>query len=321
MAARLVREGVQVRGLGRDTVRGRVLADRLGVEFIRGDMADASIAGKACEGMDTVFHAAALSSPWGKRADFIRSNVEGTAHIIAAAQRSGAGRLVHVSTPSLYFRHSGGALVSEDAGWPPAVNEYVRTKGMAENLVRDASRAGLETVILRPRALIGAGDPSILPRLVRALEKGRLPVMGDGLNLTDLTCVENVAQALALAAVKPAHRVSGKVYNITNGEPVLLWPMLAGLARELDLPAPRRSLPLGMVMGLAGLLEVVGHLTGHEPLLTKYGVGVLATTQTLNISAARRDLDYEPEIPLAEGIRRFVAWWKAGAAYPFFHPL
>ena len=211
LAARLRRDGVQVRGLGRDEAKGQALEESIGIEFVRTDLGEAAAVTRACEGIDTVFHAAALSSPWGRPQEFVRANVEGTRKVLQAVGAAGTTRLVHVSTPSLYFRHHGGAGVREDAPLPEPVNSYVRTKRMAEDLVREAGRAGLETVILRPRALIGAGDSSILPRLVRAMAAGRLPVIGDGRNLTDLTCVENAADALVLAASAPAERVSGHV--------------------------------------------------------------------------------------------------------------
>ena len=244
--------------------------------------------------------------------------MEGTRAIIAAARSAGVGRLVHVSTPSLYFRHGGGFAVREDAVLPAAVNDYVRTKRLAEALVQEAGRTGWETVILRPRALIGAGDPSILPRLVKALEKRRLPMIGEGTNLTDLTCVENAASALVLAATAPGNRVSGRIYNISNGQPVALWPMLRGLARQLNLPEPTRRISCRKAMLAASVLEGLGRLTGREPALTRYAVGVLGETQTLDIAAARKDMGYVPEVPVEEGLRRFLVWWNAGSPYPFF---
>lgn len=321
LAARLRALGVQVRGVGRDAGRGVVLTERLGVDFVRIDLGSGPLDTDPdilCGGIDTVFHAGALSSPWGKKLDFEKANEGATRRVILAARRAGVGRLVHVSTPSLYFRDGGGENVREDAPLPPPVNEYVRTKRLAEDLVRGAGEDGWETVMLRPRALIGAGDPSILPRLIRALEKGRLPVIGTGTNLTDLTCVENAVEALVLAATAPADRVAGKVYNITNGGPVALWDILARMAGMLELPPPGRRVPAGLVHGLAGLLELWGRLRGKEPALTRYGVGVLSETQTLDISAARRDLGYAPEVSVSDGLDRFVEWWKSGAPYPFW---
>ena len=318
LAVRLRAAGVAVRGLGRDPDKGRILQERLGVEFLQGQLEDAADMARACQGVDTVFHAGALSAPWGKRADFVRSNVDGTRVLLAAARQALVRRVVHVSTPSLYFHGKSGLNVPENAALPAPVNEYVRTKRLAEILVQEAAQGGLETVILRPRALIGAGDTAILPRLVRALERNRLPVIGDGENLTDLTCVENAAQAMEMAATAPAARVSGKIYNITNGTPVLLWEILGEVARVLDLPVPSRRIPRSLALTLAALGESAAWLTGREPALTRYSVGVLADGQTLDINAARRDLGYAPEVPLDEGVRRFTAWWRAGAGYPFY---
>ncbi|MDB6072160.1 MAG: 3-beta hydroxysteroid dehydrogenase/isomerase family protein [Verrucomicrobiales bacterium] len=321
LAARLRGMGVRVRGVGRDAARGEVLRERLGVDFVRMDLGtpeEDEDAARLCGNVDTVFHAGALSSPWGKKSDFEKANVQATRRVIRAARRAGVERLVHVSTPSLYFRHGGGTNVREDAPLPPPVNDYVRTKRLAEGLVREAGSDGWETVTIRPRALIGAGDPSILPRLIRALEKGRLPVIGNGDNLTDLTCVENAVDALILAATVSGERVAGKVYNITNGEPVKLWEILARMAGMLDLPPPGRHVPARLVQGVAGILEGWGRLRGKEPSLTRYGVGVLSETQTLDISAARRDLGYAPELTVSLGLDRFVSWWRSGAPYPFW---
>jgi 2-alkyl-3-oxoalkanoate reductase len=321
LAACLRRKGVAVVATGRDERKGQIMEDRLGVRFVRADLGTAGGGqelAKACCGVDTVFHVGALSSPWGKRADFVRSNVEGTRQVVAAAGAAGVGRLVHVSTPSLCFRFGSAEQVTEDAPLPEPVNDYVRTKREAERLVLEAAQSGMEVVVLRPRALIGAGDPSILPRLVQALAKGRLPVIGDGQNWTDLTSVENAAEALRLAAIAPTAVVQGKIYHLSNGTPVQLWPLLAEVARKLNLPEPRRRISRATAMALATVLEPLGRLTGREPALTKYGVSVLSDTQTLNIAAAQKDLAYAPAVSVPEGVERFLVWWKNGADYPFW---
>lgn len=320
VARALAASGIEVRGFGRDGRKGSLLEKEFGdgFQFVRGDLADRDSVGSACAGMDTVMHCGALSSPWGRNADFVRANVGGTRNVIDACKRHGVGRLVHVSTPGLYFRHGAGENVAEDAILPKAVNAYVRTKREAEVLVSEASSAGLETVVVRPRALIGAGDPSILPRLLKALEKGRLPVIGDGRNLTDLTCVENVADALMLAGTVTTDRCAGRIYNISNGAPVRLWELLSELAVDLGLEPPSRKISRPSAMVAAFVLETVSRITGREPVLSRYGVGVLSRTQTLDISAARRDLGFVPRVSVAEGLAKFRMWWKAGCPYPFF---
>jgi nucleoside-diphosphate-sugar epimerase len=223
---------------------------------------------------------------------------------------------VHVSTPSIYFRFESRMDVREDAALPdrPA-NEYARTKLLAEAEVDQAYGRGLAVITIRPRAIFGEGDNAILPRLISRLQAGRLRVIGDGENITDLTYVENVVDALLLCAQAP-RACLGKKYNITNGEPLPLWGLIRQVCAALGYAYPRRRISYDAAMGLAAALETIcGLLPGQpEPLLTRYMVGVLAKSTTLDISAARRDLGYAPRVPVDEGFERFVRWWRRGLA-------
>ncbi len=165
---------------------------------------------------------------------------------------------------------------------------------------------------LRPRALFGPGDTVIIPRLLRALEAQRLPILGDGDALIDMTYIDNAVDAV-IAATDAPDSVLGRKYNITGGEPVRLWPFLAKLCTELDLAHPTRRVSYPVARAFALMLEIV-HRTvrrGSEPLLTRYTAGLLATSMTLDISAARRDLGYVPAIDIEEGTRRFLEWWRS----------
>jgi nucleoside-diphosphate-sugar epimerase len=179
---------------------------------------------------------------------------------------------------------------------------YSLTKKIGEDRIRAASAAGLATVTVRPKAVFGPGDASLLPRLLLAARKRRLPQVGDGRNLVDLTYVENVVDALLLALEAPA--AVGKTYTITNGEHVPLWGMIKTVLRRLGLDADLRPLPYRVVYALAGLMELRAALFGGEPLLTRYTAAILARTQTYNIDAARRDLGYAPRVSVAEGVDR-----------------
>ncbi|RLT42089.1 MAG: NAD-dependent epimerase/dehydratase family protein [Chloroflexi bacterium] len=225
----------------------------------------------------------------------------------------GVGRLVHVSTPSIYFGLDSLVNVREDAPLPTRpVNEYARTKLLAEAAVDRAFARGLPVITIRPRAIFGPGDTTILPRLIARLQKGRLPIIGDGRNLSDMTYVENVVDALLLCAASPTATL-GKKYNITNGEPTPLWPLIEKLCAALGYEYPRRHVPYRVADGAAALLEVVYRLLPGqpEPPLTRYSVALLAKNATLDISAARQELNYQPRVSVAEGLRRFVAWWQA----------
>jgi nucleoside-diphosphate-sugar epimerase len=311
LARRLLARGDEVTALGRNQA---ILAqlEQEGMHPFRADLADGDAIKAACQRQEIVFHSGALSSAWGPALEFYRANVLGTRNVIAGCKAAGVRRLVHVSTPSIYFRYESRLDVREDAPLPSvAANEYARTKLLAEQEIDAAFACGLPVISIRPRAIFGEGDNAILPRLISRLQSGRMRVIGDGQNITDLTYVENVVDALLLCADAP-EVLLGRKYNITNGEPLPLWGLIRRVCDALGYEFPRRSISYPLALGLATALEVVSTLLpGHpEPLLTRYMVGILAKSTTLDISAARRDLGYLPRIPVEEGFQRFVDWWK-----------
>ena len=311
LAHRLHERGDQVTVFGRSP--GALAAlEQAGMRALRGDLADTAAVRAACHGQEVVFHVGALSSAWGQAEAFYRANVLGTRSVAAGCEAERVRRLVYVSTPSIYFRYASRLNVPEDAPLPrkPA-NEYARTKLLAEAELDRAHARGLPVISIRPRAIFGIGDQAILPRLVARLRAGSLRVIGDGQNITDLTYVENVVDALLLCAQAPV-TLMGKTYNITNGQPLPLWGLIRQLCAALDLAYPRRQVAYPVALALASLLEAAARLRPGqpEPLLTRYMVGVLARSTTLDITAARRELGYVPRIPVEEGFERFVAWWR-----------
>lgn len=309
LAHRLRQLSWEVTGLGRNSERGAALtAD--GVRFVQADLADATAVRAACAGQDIVFHCGALSSPWGREIDFHRANVVGTENVLLGCQAGRVTRLIHVSTPAVYFNYQTRLGVREGDPLPPPVNAYARSKRQAEALVAAAHIAGLPVITLRPRAIFGPGDTAIFPRLLRAIEAGRLRRLGSDEVVTDLTYVDNVVAAMMACVDAPAACL-GHTYNISNGEAIALWPLIDDLCRRLGYPPPRGRVPFPVAYSLAAGLELAARLTGgREPLLTRYSVGLLSTSLTLDISAAQRDLDYVPRITVAEGVDRFLAWWK-----------
>jgi nucleoside-diphosphate-sugar epimerase len=289
--------------MGRDFAGASDLL-RSGAVPLKADLRDREAVIAACRGVEAVFHVGALSAPWGPPRDFHDINVGGTASVLAGCREHAVRRMVYVSSPSVVFDGGDHVNLREDAPYPRRfASVYSLTKKLGEDLVNAASRAGhLEAVILRPKAMFGPGDQSLLPRLVEVARRKRLPQVGDGRNLVDLTYVENVVQALTLALDSPA--APGKTYTITNGEHVPLWPTVRMVLRRTGLPNDLRPLPLPVALLAARLMEIAGALGGKEPLLTTYTVGILARTQTYDISAARRDLGYNPLISVAEGIER-----------------
>lgn len=270
-------------------------------------MAQATLTRAAC-GADAMVHCAALSSPWGRRADFHTANVCSTEEVLAAAQANRVARLVHISTPSVYFQFRDRLAVREDEPLPPPVNDYVATKREAERLV---VAAPVPSVILRPRGIFGAWDETLLPRLLRLLHRARFPLFNGGEALIELTYVDNVVDAVELALALPDP--AGGVFNISNGQPRRAVELFAQLAHTFNLPWRPRHVSLAAGLALAGVCEFAGRFTRNwEPPITRYSVGAVAYSQTLDLRRAHERLGYVPRIDLDEAIRRTSAWIGEG---------
>jgi nucleoside-diphosphate-sugar epimerase len=299
LAKKLLDAGHRVHLLGRNFAQVKQLL-AAGAIPVTADLRDSPVVSAACAGVEVVYHAGALSAPWGKSSDFYAINVGGTRAVLAGCQAHGVRRLIYVSSPSVIFDGHDHFNLTEDAPYPRRFTSvYALTKKLGEDCVR-AAAAPLETVIVRPKALFGPGDRTLLPRLLAVARKGQLPQIGDGYNLVDLTYVENVAHALVLAL--ESREAAGKTYTITNDEHLLLWAVIRSVLRRLGLSSRLRRLTVNSAMIAARLMEMQAALTGEEPRLTRYSVITLARTQTYNISAARRDLGYTPLISFADGM-------------------
>ena len=300
----LVEHGYQVRAFGRNRAIGQSLVNA-SVTFIQGDLTNQEDLTKACQEMDMVVHAGALSTVWGPWEDFYQTNVLGTKYVLEACREAKIERLVYVSSPSIYAAPRDQLDIKEsDAPQENRLNNYIRSKLASEKLFKDYH--DVSSVILRPRGLFGIGDTSILPRVLNLSQKIGIPLIGDGRQLMDMTCVENVALAIRLALETP--QAAGEVYNITNGEPRAFRNLIEETLRGLGYPIRYRKIPAPLVCAISSSLEFIYKslkLKG-EPALTRYTYYLLRYSQTLDISKAERDLGYRPKITISEGIEQYV---------------
>lgn len=258
---------------------------------------------------DLVIHCAALSSPWGRWAEFEHANVTGTGRVLTYARRNGVRRIVHVSSPSIYAAPRHATQITENQVDPRnRLNGYIRSKIAAEELLQRSRTVpgGPEIVIVRPRGLIGPGDPSLVPRLLDVHERIGIPLFAGGRALIDLTAVQNVATALRLAAETPG--IDGEGFNITNGDPRPFRDLLDQLFGQLGRTPRYRSLPTRPLYAVAGVLETLCALlpTRPEPPLTRYTLSTIAFSQTLDISKARTLLGYRPRVTLDESLAAYA---------------
>ena len=309
IARRLLDRGDAVRSLTRSP-QPELAA--WGVEVHTGDVGDAEAVRRAVAGVDAVVHTAALAASWGPREAFERTNVAGTRHVVEACRAEGVRRLVHTSTPSVV--HAGGSIEGGDESLPIAERfdaAYPETKARAERIVREANGPELATVALRPHLVWGPGDTNLVPRILERARAGRLFLVGGGRHLVDTTYIDNAADAhlAALDRLGPGAACAGRAYFVSNGEPVPQAEIIGGILEAAGLPPERPSMPLGVAVAAGALFELLWTVLRRddEPPMTRFVARQLGTAHHFDISAARRDLGWEPRVSLAEGLARLRA--------------
>lgn len=323
----LLERGCQVRSFSRSA---QPQNEALGVQVVRGDLTNTADVSRAAEGCDAVFHVAAKAGIWGSYDSFYRPNVLGTRNVLAACKEHGIGFLVHTSTPSVVF--SGAAFEGAGESLPlqphNPISPYAATKAIAEQEVLaagavagtagagstlgnaaselsgaaslTAAGAGLRVCALRPHLIYGPGDPHLLPRLLERARAGRLRRVGSGENYVDLTHVKNAARAhlLALDALQRADgQAAGKAYFISDGAPVNLWQWIDAYLQREGVRPIRSGLSASAAWRIGAVCEWLWRtfpLRG-EPPMTRFVATELAKSHWFDISAARRDLGYDPQ--------------------------
>ena len=303
----LVARGTRVRVLCRGTYPR--LAE-LNVECVSADIRDGAAVAKACAGIDTVFHVAAVAGIWGDWNHYHGINTVGTENVLAGCRQHQVARLIHTSSPSVVY--DGRDHVNADETVPYATRwlcHYPHSKALAEQAVLRANQPGqLLTTALRPHLIWGPRDNHLIPRLVARAKSGRLRRVGGGNNLISMSYVENAAHAHLLAAdhLQAGSPVAGQAYFINEPEPVNLWNWINELLGVAGLPPVRKSISARMAYAAGATLEAVyqGLRLKDEPPMTRFLAQQLGGTHYYSIARAERDFGYQPLVSVKEGMRR-----------------
>ncbi|MGC9381269.1 NAD-dependent epimerase/dehydratase family protein [Streptomyces sp. MH13] len=301
---RLSARGVVVSSLGR---RPSDALERLGVQQHLGDLADADAVSRAVAGCDAVIHNGALAGVSGPPRPYWSTNVVGTRHVIAQCRAHGVRTLLYTSTASVAFRPGGLEGVTEDL--PPALRHltaYPATKARAEALVLAAHGPELATVSLRPHIIWGPGDPHFAPALARAVRAGRLLMPGDGGNLVDTTHISTAAHAhlLALDRLRQTPAVGGRAYFISQGDPRPLREITEHFLRAAGIDARWCAVPPRLATAAAAASDTVLRAvrSPRTHALSRFLVAELLHPHHFDLTAARRDLGFEPPIGFEAGV-------------------
>jgi nucleoside-diphosphate-sugar epimerase len=264
------------------------------------------------KGAHGVFHTAAKVDMWGDYSDFFNTNVVGTRNLLQVCSELGIRNFVYTSSPSVI--HDGNDLEGIDESYPYPKHFdglYPETKAIAEREVLAANNGDtLRTIALRPHLIWGPNDTNLIPTILERARAGKLTRIGGGSNLIDLTFIDDCVSAhiLAMSALEQEPcRVQGKVYFISQGEPVNMWSWIDRVLELNGLPKVTKSISKNLADLIARIMEFVSvglSKVGirYTPLLTRFLVSEMATHHYFSIEAAKRDLGYSPSCSIEEAL-------------------
>ncbi len=282
--------------------------------WFRGDIRDGAALREACEGVDTIFHTAAMIETLTHTprtfAELVRSvNVEGTRAVLQAAQEAGVRRLVHTSSivTASGDEHRG---VTEETPYSTASDLYASTKVASEQLVLAANgESGLLTAAIRPGGIYGPGERNtIVGPLLKALKQGApLVFFGDGATRMDYTYIDNLVDAQIRAAERlvEGSPVCGEAYFVTDGDPINTGKFSQTLVGNMGLDARSIRVPGLVARALATASERVFQIFGKpKPPVSIVDVQLCVRDNYFSIDRAKQDLEYQPIVDTREGLRR-----------------
>lgn len=286
----------------------------LGVTQIVGDVADAHSVDDALKDMDVVFHLASKTGVWGRLTSYYKTNVKGTRNIISSCKKWDVPVLVYTSTTRVMLGDADFTDSMESAAYPERFrSNYAMSKAFAEQAVRKAADNHLRTIILRPHMIWGPGDNSSIPGLMK--KGGTLFKIGDGKNKVSGIYVEDAAKAHLAAAEKVAENpgLSGKAYVIAQNDPLVLWDFIERIQSMKGRHQVKFGLPAGFAFSVGKALEFVHKnlQIPFPPVLSRNMIKELSLSHVFDVSPAMKDLDFEPSVSVAEGMKHYEAWLHA----------
>ncbi len=307
LVKRLLNEGHEVialdykEGIQFDSLRS------MGAKTFIGTVTDKKIVERCMEGVDIVFHLAAafreLNVPDGYYYDV---NVNGTRNVLDAAYINGVKKFIYCSTCGVHGNIEN-PPANEDAPIAPA-DYYQRTKYEAEPIVKGYANKGMKTVILRPAAIYGPGDPERFFMIFKRVAKGSFPMFGSGDTLYHPLYIDNLIDAFMIC-MEP-DKGNGREYLIADEEYFPIKEIVKKVGEALDIPVKINYYPVMPIVIAGHIVEKVCKPLGIAPPIFPRRVDWYRQNRAFDITRAKKELGYIPKIGLDEGLRRTGQWYK-----------
>ena len=308
LARALAARGDVVSALVRIETPAAYALKNAGVTLVTGDLRDRDALAAATDGVDVVYHIAAMYRQAGLGDEVYRAvNATAAADVVEAAARAGVRRVVHCSTVGVHgdVEHP---PANEDAPLKPG-DIYQVTKLEGERLARDAgSRLGVEVTIVRPTGIYGPGDRRLL-KLFRGVARRRWITLGDGKIYYHLTFIDDLVDGFRLCGTHPA--AANRTYILAGGEVTTLNDLVGLVADVAGVAPPTRHLPVWPFWVAGAACEAICAPFGIEPPIFRRRVDFFTKSRAFDITRARTEIGFAPRVGLREGTRRTLAWYRA----------
>ena len=309
LARRLVRERQRVRVLCRPGSEGRLPTEIVGAaEIALGDLRDRESLLRACAGAARIFHCAGHVSDWGPEETFFAMNVQGTRWLLEAARVASVERVVHLSSIAA-FGTPAPEYFDDQSGYGKSKDAYSRTKAEGEKIAFEFHEAGLPVTVLRPAVVYGP-EGAWLEEPLRMIEKDRMFLLGGGSGTCHPCYIENLVDAMLLAADHP--RAAGQGYIVGDGESISFREYFDAVAAIAGKGPVRRSVPLPAARAIAIACEAGARLRSstRRPLLTHTAIGMVTTRSRMSIEKIRAELGWRPRYTFASAIDELRRWYS-----------
>lgn len=312
IAHRLASEGEDVRVLLRRPNEQAQLFDGTSIEWVEGSLEDIESLRRAVQGVEEIYHCAAMSTDWATWDAYYSSNVAGVENLVSAAKEvAGLRRFLHVSSTDVYGYPQ--KVCGEASPMTATSIPYNKTKILGERVVWSASKAGLPVTVVRPASIYGPRDSDFVIEIYQQLEQGQkqMPLIAGGLSTGGWLYIDNAVDAM-ISATRSKNTV-GKVYNLRDETPETWRDFLHAIADEAGFPRTELHLSLWFANAMARTLEIVhrGLRLKAKPLLTRHTVLLMTRNAAFPIERAKRDFGFKSRVSFAEGIAASVAWMKS----------
>lgn len=306
LCIRLSKGRNRVRTLSLPGMETQKLSDA-GVEVVYGDLREKQSLGPATEGVDIVYHIAAVYREEGiPKKTFYDVNVEGTRNLLEAAKEAGVKRFVHCSTVGVQGEIAN-PPASEEAPYNPG-DVYQESKMEGEILAVDYfTKEGLPGVVFRPVGIYGPGDTRFL-KLFKFIAQGKFRMFGSGEVLYHLTYIDDLLDGIELAGNTPG--IEGEIFTLAGPKYTTLNELVETIAHILQVEVSKRHYPVWPLWTAGAICEILCKPLRINPPVYRRRVDFFLKDRAFDIAKARRNLKYSPKIGLEDGLKRTADWYR-----------